>query len=481
MARILLIKCSEYDTYPFAMSPPMGLMYLSASLKRDGGHRVKILDTRLGLLTAEQVARKARAFKPDIIGLGAILLESRCFHEYAAALHRALPGVSIVAGGPYASTDPDAVLKDPAVACAVLGEGEATITDLARAMECNDPWKHLPGLALRGNGALTINPQREYIRDLDALPFPDWDAADLAGYARAHRFSNLAPGPYMTVFTSRSCPYHCIYCHSFFGKSFRARSPESVFEEIRTLHDRYGIRDIEILDDCFNLDRARALEICERIARSRMKLRLSFPNGVRSDRLDPELIAMLKAAGTCYMAVAIETASPRLQKYIRKNLDLDKARDAMGRTVAAGIFCHGYFMLGFPTETRREMQQTIDFAATSPLHTASFFVVKAVPGTELHQIARNGTRYKKANNSKEFAYTSLNYSCSELGRGTLQLMYRRAYRQFYSKPERMVRIAADFPDKWHLASSLLHLGARITGFQPNGKNVKHKTRAVNKA
>jgi radical SAM superfamily enzyme YgiQ (UPF0313 family) len=480
MANILLIKCSEYDTYPFAMAPPMGLMYLSAVLKQHG-HRVKIIDTRLNLQTPQQLARQARAFGPDIIGLGAILLESAIFHQYTAALKKAVPGAPIVAGGPYGSTDPDAVLKDPAVVCAVMGEGEATFLELVRAMESGEAWDLLPGLAVRRGGLVALNPDRDYIQDLDAMPFPDWDAVDMAGYARAHRFSNLAPGPYMTVFTSRSCPYHCVYCHKIFGKKFRARSPESILAELRILHDRYGIRDIEILDDCFNLDRDRAMEICERIIQSRMSLRLSFPNGVRGDRLDAELIARLKAAGVRQMSIAIETTSPRLQKLIRKNLDLGKARRAIRDAVAAGIFCHGFFMLGFPTETRREMQKTIDFAVRSPLHTASFFVVKAVPGTELHKIALEHGDLKKAYKSVDFAYTSMAYTCSELDHKQLQAMYRKAYAQFFFKPSRIVRIWRNIPDKSHFMEKTMHFAARITGYLPNGSDSTHRNKQAYKA
>ncbi|MBK7259204.1 MAG: radical SAM protein [Ignavibacteriae bacterium] len=167
--------------------------------------------------------------------------------------------------------------------------------------------------------------------------------------------------------TTRGCPYRCAYCHNILGKTFRVRSPEHVMREIRMIHDTYGITDFQVIDDIFNLDMDRAKKICDLIVGSRLPLTLSFPNAIRSDRVDEELIDKMAAAGTKFISIAIETASPRLQRLIRKNLDLDRAFKAIDTITRVGIVTRGFFMIGFPTETEDEARQTIEYAKASSL------------------------------------------------------------------------------------------------------------------
>ena len=419
------------------------------------------MDTRLGFLDTETVRAQAREFAPDIIGLSSLIIEAGRMHTHAAALREDFPGVPIVAGGPYASASPERVLRDPAVTCAIPGEGEQTLAALAECVDAGRDFADLPGLVFAQNGGVRRNAPRPYIEDLDTMPFPDWDAVDLPAYALTRRFCSRRPAPYMPVFSSRSCPYNCIYCHNIFGKSFRSRSAGNVFEEIRTVHDRYGIRQFEIIDDCFNLDRIRALDVCERISNSGMKLQLMFPNGLRADRLDHDLLVALRAAGTVMICVAIESASPRLQKYMRKNLDLARAREVIRDITRLGIFCQGFFMLGFPTETEQEMRDTIRYACRSRLHTASFFAVKPVPGTELHSRVYGPDSAFSEDEFKVYGYHNVNCKCSTLSPDKFRALFVLAFYRFYLNPLRAIRVFTRFPDRAFLLKGFAHLFTRL--------------------
>ena len=461
MARILLIKCSGFDVFPYAIAHPMGIMYLSAYLKREGGHETGIIDTRLKLLKPDEVVRRAREFGPDVIGLSSLLLEAVSFHDNAAALRAALPDVPLVAGGPYASSCPERMLQDENILCAAVGEGENTTLELVDTLLNGGDISQVAGLAVRENGAVRRTEPREFIQDVDALPFPDWDALDLPAYRHVHRFSNLGPGRFMPLFTSRSCPWNCIYCHNIFGKKFRARSPENVLSEIRTLIHDHGIRDFEFIDDCFNLDRDRAEAICDLIIDSGEKLRLSFPNGVRSDRLDRDLLKKLRRAGTVYMSLAIESGSGRMQKLMRKNLDLEKARQAITDAAGQGIFCNGFFMLGFPTETEQELRSTVDFAVKSRLHSASFFIVKPMPGTRLYEMVFPDALPGQIPDFDDYSYFKVALKSTDIDGEQLQSIFSSAFRRFYMNPVRVLRILLTYPDKSFLFQSFLHVMTRI--------------------
>ena len=199
------------------------------------------------------------------------------------------------------------------------------------------------------------------IPDLDSLPYPDYSLVDLEAFSNQYlTFSAKIYQPHANILTTRGCAYRCMYCHHILGKKFRARSPENVLAEIRFLHERYGVTDFQIIDDIFNFDIDRAKTVCNLLIKSGLKLTLSFPNGVRGDIMDEELIDKMAEAGTKYVSYAVETASPRLQKLIRKNLDLDRVFRAIEYTAKAGIITRGFFMLGFPTETEAEALQSMN-------------------------------------------------------------------------------------------------------------------------
>lgn len=250
----------------------------------------------------------------------------------------------------------------------------------------------------------------------------------------------------MSIFTSRGCPFHCIYCHNIFGKRYRTRSPENVLAEIKTLIEKYSIRDFEIIDDSFNLDMKRAKEICDLIIRENLNIKISFPNAIRGDIMDEELLYKLKRAGTYLLTYAIETGSPRLQRFIKKNINLFQIKWAISQTVKLGIFTHGFFILGFPTETKEEILKTIEFASQVDLHTATFFIANPYRGTELSRIARQ--MGKDVNiDFDNYSYAAANFNLSEVEDKEFFRLQRKAYRVFYLNMRRIFRILKSHPYK----------------------------------
>jgi radical SAM superfamily enzyme YgiQ (UPF0313 family) len=258
------------------------------------------------------------------------------------------------------------------------------------------------------------------------------------------RFSTTGSGQYMSMFTSRACPYRCIYCHDIFGKSFRARSADSLLREITYLYETYGIREFEIFDDVFNLRRRRVLDICGRIIDSGMKITLAFPNGLRGDLLDEEQLLMLKRAGTIYLAFAIETAAPRMQKLIRKNLDLEKVRRNIDIARSLRIHSHGFFMIGFPGETLEEMNATVDFILSSRLHTFNLFIAMPYERTEMGAMAKKMGRGVVTDFSQDY-YSKQFVNLTDVPRDAINGLRRRALLRFYMDPTRIYDILRDFP------------------------------------
>ena len=455
MPRILLIRTNMVSEANFSLSYPLGIMYL-ASILRGTGHKPKLYDLRIEEGGVEGLIDFAESFRPEVVGISSLTVESEQMKQVAKKIKARFPDVPLLVGGPHATSYPEKVLETEEVDVAVIGEGEKTIQELIPFLERQEPPAPVKGIAYRLNGKTVINDQQPYIEDLDSLPFPAWDLAKLQTYSNRRGMSTLDPRPYMTLFTSRSCPYQCIYCHHVFGKGFRARSPENVVQEMETLVGSYGISDFELVDDIFNLDKERTQMICDLIMERGLQVKLAFPNGLRADILTRDLLLALKKAGTVSASFAIETASARLQKLTRKNLSMGKAREMINFAVEAGIISNAFFMLGFPTETREEILETIRFATSLKLHTAQFFIVTPFLGTDMAKIFKEKFKYLETN-FMDYDYNKGTYNLSEVKTEQLFRLQRYANLKFYMHPQRILRIFISYPDKRQLFHRFLRM------------------------
>jgi len=142
----------------------------------------------------------------------------------------------------------------------------------------------------------------------------------------------------------------------------------------------------------------------------------------------------------------VETGSSRLQKLIRKEIDLERLSRIIDRTVDHGIFTHGFFIFGFPSEGQSEMRETVEYALASRLHTAGFFIANPYPGTELTEMA-NAMGLDTAPDPSRFSYLDVGYNLSAASTEVLRSIKNEAYRRFYMSPSRLARIVRDFPNK----------------------------------
>ena len=447
MSRVLLIKPRFLSPGIQVIAHPMGLMYIASVLKKSG-HEMKIHDCAADDRHLDLLKRTIKEWQPDFIGLSIIITELEQTKVIMSMIREMMPDVPVTFGGPWPSANPEASIRTFGADFVVIGEGEPVFPELIEAIEKRLPVDSIPGTASMVNGHLKIN-SGHYLTEseLNALPFPAWELLDHNLYAKKMSHAAVGRRKYMTIITSRGCPFKCAYCHQTMGKFFRKRTAESVLKEMETLRLKYGFREFEIVDDCFNLDRERTRAILTGIKDRIGDARLHFPNGLRADVLEPEDMVLFKQAGTVSAIFAIETSSQRLQKMIHKNLDIEKASRVINASVKAGIYTSGFFMVGFPTETYEEGSATVEFALSSSLHRAFFCIPTPFEGTELADMAREVIQRKHYTiDPLRMTYFNRDLNISAMSDRDLQKNFRRAYIRFYLNPKRILQIIIHHPN-----------------------------------
>ena len=361
MARVALLKTDTLNTANFTVALPLGILSLAA-VAREAGHQVRALDLATIRLSELRAALQSVVdFKPHVVGFSAMSPQFPVLDEVSRYLRRALPDSLFAVGGALVSSElGDALQALPQVDVAAVGEAEHTFPRLLEWRTEGGSLQRVEGILYRRGDDIVATDPAPAIEDLDSLPMPAFDQIDLHRYAR---FLTPTMRRYLHhgIFTSRGCPFRCGYCHGIFGKRFRARSVANVMAEIRTMHDRWGFGILEFYDDIFNFDMDRATEILERIHLEFPDLRIAFWNGLRLDLIDEPFVKLLGKVAWM-VALPVETASDRLRQEVGRTARMSKVRRVVRWTRKYGIYTFGYFMVGFPGETREEMDLTFDAA-----------------------------------------------------------------------------------------------------------------------
>lgn len=404
--RVLLIQppVDLFDDDEKQSMPPLGLAYIAAVLER-AGHEVAILDCVVAAfqrlrrlpngrlrhgLDGEGIVKEVRGFKPCLVGVSSLFsAQSQAAHHVCRLVKETDPAIVTVMGGAHPSAVPSEVLGDPHVDYVIRGEGEFAMLRLADALQ---EGRRIPddpsGLAFREGDTIRVCPPGRALVDLDALPLPARRLLPMQHYFRyrAPHGTVVRRHPCTNMITSRGCPARCCFCsiHTVWGRRFRWHSARRVVREIDVLVNDYGVREIQFEDDNLTLNKPRMREICRRIIERRFDLLWTTPNGVATWSLDEELLALMRHAGCYHVAIAVESGSQEtLDRLIRKPLDLRKVPPLVRAARGLGMGVSAFFVVGFPGETRADIEKTFGYAMNLGADHVHFFTATPYPGTDL--------------------------------------------------------------------------------------------------
>jgi len=420
--------------------PDVGLGYLATAL-RQAGYEVDIFQEERAR-DAESFMPRVLEFQPDYIGVKIFSLEISSARETIRALRRRLPETPIIIGGPHVSIAPPGELLEYFAEAdfAIRGEGEIGLPLLVDRLEGKGgSWESIPGLIRRLNGGVRANPST-FHRNLDDFGFPAWDLIDPTRYDdRWFFWAKDYPGA--PVLATRGCPYHCPFCAQNIvnGKVVRRRSPEHIVAELKYLHDVYGVKHFDFIDDHLLLNPGFLRRLARRMIEELPGIRWTAA-GARLDLLDRELIELIDRSGCEVLAVGLESGSPRVLDYMRKNLSPRMAREKLFLIERySRIKVIGLFILGFPTETVEEVRQTIDYALRLPLHMANFNTYIIMPGCEEYErlVARGEVERV---DWEQIGLDSHQYAPRGMSQRQLKALYREALLRFYGRPSRLFSV-----------------------------------------
>lgn len=417
--------------------PPLGLAYIAAVL-RDNGVACRIVDANALRLKTEAVLEEIAAFKPDLVGISLSLFVVKAGKEICAAVKR-LPGFEVCFGGVYASSHHAQLLRETSAGYVVVGEGELTLLELCSGKEIGA----IEGLAHRAEGRAVANAPRPLIGDLDTLPHPAYDLLPPFAVYK----SRIRRKPMAAIITSRGCPFSCGFCNSnIFGKKFRARSPESVVEEIELLVDTFHVRQIDVLDDNFTLNLARAERILDLIIERKLDIAINLQNGVRADRLTRPIVGKMKQAGVFKVGIGVESGNPEVLRKIVKGLDLEKVKTANAWFKSEGISTSAFFMIGLPYDTEETIRETIRFAVDLDPDIANFAIFAPFPETRMYdELDAAGLviheKYREGLTNGFFG-KEVYYRHGSLSAERILELHALAYKTFNLRPKKVLKTVA---------------------------------------
>ncbi len=365
------------------LMPPLGLASIASYLDK---HQIEgaIVDCFAWPDSDRLIREHLLSHRPAWVGISCTtssFLDGIRIAKLAKGIH---PGIRTVFGGAHVSALKHKILETcPEVDFVVVGEGEETLAELLQGRGC-DP-EIIPGLICRTPaGEIIFTGHRRKGIDLDSLPFPAYEK--LAGYPHAYSLPifNYPKAPNTSCISSRGCPYACSYCdRSVFRRTFRYNSAEYLYEHLRYLKQRFGIRHINFYDDQFTFNRQR-VEDFTRLLIDR-PLDMTFNCAVRAEHIDRGLLEQMKAAGCWMISLGIETGDEDLLAQHRQNPDLEMLADRLRLIKQTGIRTKGLLMMGLPGETEVSIKKSMEFIFSLPVDDFNLSKFTPFPGSPLYE------------------------------------------------------------------------------------------------
>lgn len=358
---------------------PLGILYVSAYLERKGFSN-EVFDTTFSSM--QEIHKYLIEFKPDVVAIYVNLMTKLNVLEIIKFIKLNLHQTKIVLGGPeirYNATD----FLNFGADYLVIGEGENTSLELITALNEKryDEIKNISGLGFKNlNNEIVFTAEREKLKEIDSLPFPGRDKINLQLYLNAWKERHGENA--ISVSTMRGCPYTCKWCsRAVYGLSYRRRTPQNVCDELELIQKEYNPDTLWFVDDVFTISHKWLNEFNDTL--KQRNLIIKFECITRADRMNDEVIKLLKEAGCFRVWIGAESGSQKVIDLMDRRVDVNQVREMIKLTQNNGIQAGTFIMLGYPGETEDDIEETIRHLKESNPEYFTITIAYPIKGTEL--------------------------------------------------------------------------------------------------
>jgi len=377
---------ADYMLTDFMRYPPLGLLAIATEVKKR--HSVKVMDVANNM-SIEAVIEYVLKYQPDLLGISVVTRYLYAMHEISRRVKKGNPEIKIAVGGPHINYFPMETMQLGFVDYALPGYGEKTFPRLVEAVDSANAqdFSSIPNLYYKfQDGHIHRAPAVEEPLMLDDLPFPDRSLVNLNDYYTAADKVRMT-----TLYSSRGCPFQCIFC-DVQDKKFHFRSAKRLVDEFQEIMG-LGIKEIHIFDDTFNVSKQRVIDICEEIIKRKLKIRWS--SRARVFPFDKDLAGLMKKAGCERLHVGVESLDPQILKFMKKGITLEQVQSFFKLCNDFRIETLAYFIIGFPNETEEYRRRLFNEARKLKPSYVYFNILYPLPKTEYYNsLLKDGT-YKK--------------------------------------------------------------------------------------
>ncbi len=384
---ILMVKPEWEYSEEDRIIPPLGMAYVSASLKSNG-FNVYILNMSInkeGVSLLEAMEKSVKENNIEIVCCGGLVVNYHKIKQvcdYAKQINPSI--ITMIGGGLVTSSPKEAMMGITTADYGVIGEGEITNCELVTAIIEKADISKVDGIIFRTKDGLVITNKREEIKDIDSIPFPDYEGFNF--FEMTDKFYDKFGTATLPIVSSRSCPFNCTFCSHSGGKKYRKRSLDNIFEEINFWFSKFKFSHITLYDELFADDINRITEFCERIN----KYSVTWQVALRvSKNITPELLRKMKESGCTLIYYGLESGDNSILKSMRKGTTKELAKHVLEITNEAAIKTNSAFIFGYIEETYESAMNTFDFI-DEIYHLSSHLSLGCIilfPGSPLYEYA----------------------------------------------------------------------------------------------
>jgi radical SAM superfamily enzyme YgiQ (UPF0313 family) len=392
-----LIGDPEADKANFDYTLPIGLGYISAVLKQNN-HQVNVLNLNHIDGSVDTLIEKEFQNNYDFVITGGLSPFYPHIKSVVESVRRHAPETKIILGGGLISSQPEIMFKMLEPDFGIVGEGEETIIELLDCIKSNNDLNGVNGIIYREpERALKVTNPRQPIKNLDLIPFPDYDGLGLAEFLDHMRpsdnvtfdvFDNPRAYP---IIASRSCPFTCTFCYHPLGDKYRRRSVENIMEEVKYAVKRYRVNIFNFYDELFAQNRERLSELCRNIKKfaSTIPWEIKWGCSMRVDYLDDDTVKEMKDAGCYFISLGLESYSIPVLESMKKRITPNQIDNALHVCKHEGVTFTGNFIFGDIAETKETYQETLDYWKSHPEFGSSIGLMHIVlyPGSYIYKNA----------------------------------------------------------------------------------------------